>query len=68
MNRSSVAAGSHEVSAVGSGSVRILDAKGRVAFSVSQESAEVELTAQEYTVVCRTGDERDRTTLTVTAE
>ncbi len=55
LNRSDVAAGTHDVSVVGAGVVEILDASGQVVLSVSSEDVgrgQLETTAQTYTVRC----------------
>ena len=55
LNRSTVAAGTHEVSAVGAGLVEIVDASGQVVLSVVSEDigqGQLETTAQTYTIRC----------------
>lgn len=57
LNRSDVAAGTHEVSVLGAGVVEISDASGRVVLSVSSEEngqGQLQTTAQSYTVRCTT--------------
>lgn len=55
LNRSEIAAGTHEVSVVGAGLVEIVDASGQVVLSVSSEDVgqgRLETTAQTYTIRC----------------
>lgn len=57
LNRSDIAAGTHEVTVVGAGVVEISDASGQVVLSVSSEEigqGQLQTTAQSYTVRCTT--------------
>ena len=57
LNRSDVAAGTHEVSVLGAGVVEISDTSGQVVLSVSSEEngqGQLQTTAQSYTVRCTT--------------
>lgn len=57
LNRSDVAAGTHDVSVIGAGVVEVSDASGEVVLSVSSEEngrGLLETTVQSYTVRCTT--------------
>lgn len=63
LNRTEVAAGSHEVALIGTGRLIVTDQAGKQVLSLPNGAAQLLTSAQSYTFTCTVGTDRTSTTL-----